>query len=198
MLSCYAVRLPVVWWHTHKGGCCGGVGNKESVDSCFGSNLFASFPSGLLHNAPDFHSVLACALWRMLAADSGEALGYFLIDLQTCPSLLGYFILNHHGERCLLLYSKQFECCACKLPSPCHLTPHPSFDFSEFSLSHPYQSTVLLIACSSAAVGRCKSSVLGTTLPYTNARGGIRAEVRLWDRRPNPQRFHGMGGFWEA
>lgn len=134
----------------------------------------------------------------MLAADSGEALGYFLIDLYTSPSLLGYFILNHHGERCLLLYSKQLECCACKLPGLCHLTPRPSFVFSKFSLSHPYQSTVLLIACSSAAVGRCKSSVLSTTLPYSNALGGIHAEVRLWDWRPNPRRSHGMSGFWEA
>lgn len=134
----------------------------------------------------------------MLAADSGEALGYFLIDLQTSPFLLEYFILNHRGERCLLLYSKQFECCACRLPGLCHLTPRPRFDFSEFCLSLRYQGTVLLIACSSAATGRCKSSVLGTTLPYSNALGGIHTEVRLWEWRPNPLRFHGMGGFWET
>ena len=89
----------------------------------------------------------------MLAADSGEALGYFLVDLQTFSSLLGYFILNHHRERCFLLYFKQSECCACRLPEPCCLTPHSSFDLSEFHLSHHDESAVLPLACSSAAVG---------------------------------------------
>lgn len=79
-LSCFANGSSVVWCRGYREGCCDGIGNEESVDPCYGNNLFASSPSGLLHNAPDFHSVLARALWRMLAADSGEALGYFLID----------------------------------------------------------------------------------------------------------------------
>lgn len=56
------------------------------------------FSSGLLHNAPDFYSVLACALWRMLAADSGEALDCFLVDLQPFSSFLRYFTLDCHME----------------------------------------------------------------------------------------------------
>lgn len=89
----------------------------------------------------------------MLAADSGEALGYFLVVLQAFSSLLGYFILNHYRERCFLLYFKQSECCACRLPKPCISKPHSSFDLNEFHWSHRDQSVALPLACSSAAVG---------------------------------------------
>lgn len=68
----------------------------------------------------------------MLAADSGEALSYFLADLLAFSFLTWYFILNHRRERCFLPCFEQSECCACRLPKPCCLTLHSSFDLSEF------------------------------------------------------------------
>lgn len=87
----------------------------------------------------------------MLAADSGEALGYFLLDLADFFLSSGILDLNHHGETRFLLYFKQSECCACRLPKPCCLTPHSNIDLSEIHWSD--SSAVLSLACSAAAGG---------------------------------------------
>lgn len=89
-----------------------------------------------------------------------------------------------------LLYFKQPKCCACRLRGLCHLTPHSSFDFTELCLSHRYQSTLLLTACSSAA--------MGAALPHSSALCGIHAEGKLWEWRPDPLRLQGMSSFWET
>lgn len=89
----------------------------------------------------------------MLAADSGEALGYFLVDLTDFFLSSGILALNHHGESCFLLYFAQSECCACRLPKPCCLTPHSNIDWSEFRLSRLDSSAVLAIACSATTGG---------------------------------------------
>lgn len=47
----------------------------KKINSIHDGTWLHFLSSGLLHDAPDLHSMLACALWGMLVADFGEAPG---------------------------------------------------------------------------------------------------------------------------
>lgn len=106
-----------------------GVGSEESLDHCYGNNLFVSFPQDS-YTMP----LTSIQCWHVHCEECWLRTLVRLLTafLLTFSSLLRYFILDCHREGCFLLYFKQFECYACRFPKPGCLTPHSGFDMREF------------------------------------------------------------------